>query len=159
MKIEDALSGVKLMFLDTAPVIYEVERNPNFIDIVDPIFDRLDADITAVISPITLSECLVGPKKLGLSDLEDTYLRLLTREDVIFVDSTLSIAQTAARIRSQYQFQLADSFQIATALETQCDAFLTNDNQLKQMDGLKILVISELEVGDDDANKDAGNTV
>lgn len=147
------------MFLDTAPVIYEVERNPNFIDIVDPIFDRLDADITAVISPITLSECLVGPKKLGLSDLEDTYLRLLTREDVIFVDSTLSIAQTAARIRSQYQFQLADSFQIATALEMHCDAFLTNDNQLKQTDELKVIVISELEVEDGSFSEEPGSTV
>jgi predicted nucleic acid-binding protein len=154
MKIEEALSGVRLMFLDTAPIIYAVERDPNFIDFVDPIFDRLDLDITSVISPITLAECLVGPKNLGLVDLEQTYLQLLTREDVVFVGSNLSIAQAAAQVRSHYQFQLADSFQIATALESGCDAFLTNDKQLKRMDGLKIIVIDELEIGSIRTDKD-----
>jgi predicted nucleic acid-binding protein len=159
MKIEEALSGVRLMFLDTAPIIYAVERDPNFIDFVDPIFDRLDLDITSVISPITLAECLVGPKNLGLVDLEQTYLKLLTREDVVFVESNLSIAQIAAQVRSQYQFQLADSFQIATALEARCDAFLTNDKQLKRMDGLKIIVIDELEIGNIRTNKDDKSSV
>ncbi|MEH1906793.1 MAG: hypothetical protein V7L05_01175 [Nostoc sp.] len=60
MKISDALANVSRLFLDTAPVIYFVERNPQFVDLVDPIFDRLEADITAVASAITLSECLVG---------------------------------------------------------------------------------------------------
>jgi hypothetical protein len=39
MRISDALTGVSRLFLDTAPVIYFVERNPQFVDLVDPIFD------------------------------------------------------------------------------------------------------------------------
>jgi hypothetical protein len=66
MRISDALAGVSRLFLDTAPVIYFVERNPQFVDFVDPIFERLEVDITAVASPITLSECLVGAIRLGL---------------------------------------------------------------------------------------------
>lgn len=87
-------------------------------------------------------------------DLEQAYLQLLNREGVIFVESNLSIAQAAAQVRSHYQFQLADSFQIATALESGCDAFLTNDKQLKRMDGLKIIVIDELEIGNIRTDKD-----
>jgi hypothetical protein len=56
MKISDALANVSRLFLDTAPVIYFVERNPQFVDLVDQIFERLSTDITAVASGITLSE-------------------------------------------------------------------------------------------------------
>ncbi|MEH1833131.1 MAG: hypothetical protein V7L29_13890 [Nostoc sp.] len=38
MKINDALVGVSRLFVDTAPVIYFVERNPQFVDLVEPIF-------------------------------------------------------------------------------------------------------------------------
>lgn len=145
MQIDEALSGVSRLFLDTAPVIYVVERNPQFVNVVDPIFDRLDLDITSVISPVTLAECLVGPMRLGLSDLERAYLNLLNRDDVIFVDSDPPIAREAARIRCEYNFQLADALQIATALQASCDAFLTNDHQLKQTTELKVLVVKELE--------------
>jgi predicted nucleic acid-binding protein len=145
MQIDEALRGVARLFLDTAPVIYEVERNPRFVGVVDPVFERLDLDIASVISPVTLAECLVGPMRLGLADLEKAYLNLLNREDVIFVDTDLFIAREAARIRSQYNFQLADALQLATALRANCDAFLTNDAQLKQITELKILVVQELE--------------
>lgn len=146
MQIDTALNGVSRLFLDTAPVIYEIERNPEFVNVVDPIFDRLDQDITSVISPVTFAEWLVGPIKFGLADLERAYLNLLNRKDVIFVESTLMIAQEAARIRSQYNFQLADAFQISTAIQAGCEGFLTNDTQLNRITEVRVLVVSELEV-------------
>lgn len=68
MQIDTALEGVSSLFLDTAPIIYAVEQNPEFEAVVAPIFDRLDNDILAVISPITLSECLIYPLKMGLAE-------------------------------------------------------------------------------------------
>ena len=54
MKIEQAIAGVKLIFLDTAPVIYFIERHPTFFPLVRPIFESLsDGDFRAVSSPIT----------------------------------------------------------------------------------------------------------
>jgi len=44
MRIEEALTGVSRLFLDTAPVIYFVERNPQFVEQVDPIFNRLESE-------------------------------------------------------------------------------------------------------------------
>lgn len=32
MRIRDVLAGVSHLFLDTAPIIYFVERNPQFVD-------------------------------------------------------------------------------------------------------------------------------
>lgn len=145
MQIEEALTGVSRLFLDTAPVISFVERNPAFVDRVDLIFERLESQITAVVGAVTVAECLVGALRLGLTDLEQVYLNVVARDDVLFVESTLAIAHKAARVRFKYNLQLPDALQIAAAIASNCDAFLTNDAQLKRVTELKVLVVSELE--------------
>jgi predicted nucleic acid-binding protein len=145
MKIEAALAGVSRLFLDTAPVIYFVERNPSFVDQVDPIFDRLESGITPVVGAVTVAECLVGALQMGLTDLEQVYVAIFTRDDVLFVENTLAIARQAARVRVQYNLQLPDALQIAAAIDAGCQAFLTNDAHLKRIAELNILLVSELE--------------
>ncbi|MBG1262013.1 type II toxin-antitoxin system VapC family toxin [Nostoc commune] len=146
MKISDALAGVSRLFLDTAPVIYFVERNPKFVDLVDPIFDRLEADITAVASGITLSECLVGAIRLGLVDLEQAFVDVLQHDEVVFVEINAAIAREAARIRVRYNLQLPDALQVAAALMVGCEALLTNDAAFKRVTELSVLVVGELSV-------------
>ncbi|MEH1940245.1 MAG: PIN domain-containing protein [Nostoc sp.] len=146
MRISDALAGVSRLFLDTAPVIYFVERNPQFVDLVDPIFDRLEADIAAVASAITLSECLVGAIRLGLVDLEQAFVDVLQQEQVVFVEINASLAREAARIRVRYNLQLPDALQVAAAIIAGCEAFLTNDTALKRVIELRVLVLGELSV-------------
>lgn len=146
MRISDALVGVSSLFLDTAPVIYFVERNPQFVDLVDPIFDRLEADITAVVSGITLSECLVGAIRLGLVDLEQAFVDVLQQDEVVFVEINVAIAREAARIRVRYNLQLPDALQVAAAIIAGCEAFLTNDTALKRVTELRVLVVGELSV-------------
>jgi predicted nucleic acid-binding protein len=145
MRIRDALTGVSRLFIDTAPVIYFVERNPQFVNLVDPIFALLEADITAVVSAITLSECLVGAIHLGLADLEQAFVDVLQQDEVVFVEINAAIAREVARIRVRYNLQLPDALQVAAALTASCEAFLTNDDALKRVTELKVLVVGELE--------------
>lgn len=146
MRISEALDRVSSLFLDTAPVIYFVERNPRFVNLVDPIFERLETDITAVVSPITLAECLVGAIRLGSANLEQAFVDVLQQDEVIFVEINPVIAREAARIRVRYNLQLPDALQVATALNANCDAFLTNDDALKRVTELRVLVVNELVV-------------
>jgi predicted nucleic acid-binding protein len=145
MKIEEALGGVKRLFLDTAPVVYFVEQNPEFIARVAPIFARLDLDIMGVVSAVTLAECLVFPIKRGLKDLENAFEEIVNSDRVEFVVADQEIAKLTATIRAKYNFQLPDSMQIATAIVSGCDAFLTNDIALKKMTGIEVIVVSDLE--------------
>ena len=41
MRLGEALEGVKRIFIDTAPVIYFVEENPDFVDVVQVVIDKL----------------------------------------------------------------------------------------------------------------------
>ncbi len=44
MRVADALAHVERIFLDTAPVIYYVEKNPNYFDAIARIFDWIDME-------------------------------------------------------------------------------------------------------------------
>jgi predicted nucleic acid-binding protein len=146
MKIEEALKGVKRLFLDTAPVVYFVEQNPDFIGRVEPIFARLDLDIIGVVSAVTLAECLVFPIKRGLTDLEKAFEEIIDSEHVEFVVTDREIAKLTAIIRAKYNFQLPDSIQIATAIASGCDAFLTNDTALNKVTEIRAIVVCKLEL-------------
>jgi predicted nucleic acid-binding protein len=148
MKIAAALHGVKRLFLDTAPVIYFVERNPAYTALVDDIFDRIDAGtLEAVTSPITLAECLVHPVKKGLSKTEQDFNDLIVGgANVTFVPLGDAAGRRAAELRATYNLALADALQVAAALTAGCDAFLTNDVGLKVVKEIPILVLKDLEL-------------
>jgi len=148
MKIADALSPITRLFLDTAPVIYYVERNPAYLLVVDEVFDRIDAGtLPAVTSPVTLCECLVVPFRTHQVAVQQDFLDLVVAgQGISFVLTDATIARNAAELRARYRLSLPDSLQVATALAVGCDAFLTNDSALKRVTELTILVLDELEV-------------
>ncbi len=147
MKTAEALHQVKRLFLDTAPVIYYVEKNPRYLAVVAPIFDRIDDGVlTAVTSPITLAECLVMPYRLGLSRLQEHFFELIVHgQNTVFVPLDPECARQAAELRAHYRITLPDALQIATALKAGCEALLSNDSRLQRVTELRVLVVDELE--------------
>ncbi|NEQ37270.1 MAG: type II toxin-antitoxin system VapC family toxin [Okeania sp. SIO3I5] len=146
MKVNNAIQGVRRLFLDTAPIIYYVENHPNYYGLTQVIFDGIDEGLLlGVTSPISLSECLVYPYKLGLIALVQDFIDLIVDGDNInFIIIDEDIGKLAAQMRARYNLSLPDALQIATAIQSNCDAFLTNDLQLKRVNELSILVINEL---------------
>lgn len=55
----------------------------------------------------------------------------------------INIALLAAQLRVIYGLKLPDAFQIATAMRSGCDAFFTNDEQIRRVTDLQILVITD----------------
>lgn len=147
MKLAKQLEKIGVLFLDTAPVIYFVEQNPEFASKVQEVFERLDdGKLTAVVSPITLAECLVLPYKQKKSDIAQIFTELLANnEGVLFYPIDEAIADKAANLRARYNLTLTDAFQLAIAIHAECDAFLTNDVDLKRVKEIPILVLSEAE--------------
>jgi predicted nucleic acid-binding protein len=132
------------LFLDTAPIIYYVEHNPHFYDTVKPFFDHIDnGSLIAVTSPVTLAECLVIPIHSDQTELSQHFQELITHgADFVLINEVIGLR--AAKLRASYTLTLMDAFQLAVAIETKCDAFLTNDKRLKQVKELQILVLSDL---------------
>lgn len=147
MKLAEQLGKIGVIFLDTAPVIYFVEQNPQFSLKVQEIFERLDdGNLTAVVSPITLAECLVLPHKQKNSDIAQIFTELLVNsESVLFYPIDEVIADKAADLRARYNITLTDAFQLAIAIQAECEAFLTNDADLKRVKEIPVFVLSEAE--------------
>lgn len=147
MKLAKQLEKLGVIFLDTAPVIYFVEQNPEFASKVREVFERLDeGKLTAVVSPITLAECLVLPYKQKQSGIAQVFTEMLANsESVLFYPIDEVIADKAADLRARYNLTLTDAFQLAIAIQAECDAFLTNDVDLKRVKEIPILVLSEAE--------------
>lgn len=146
MTIDEALEGVSHLFLDTAPIIYFVEQNPRYLDRTEYIFSAIDnGQLTAVTSPITLSECLVFPYRSGDEKLKADFVDLLVRgRHTQFTLIDEMIGQRAAELRANYNLSLTDALQIAAALDQGCQAFLTNDRQLSRVTEIRIVVIEDL---------------
>ncbi len=151
MKVEDAIHGVTRIFLDTAPVIYYVENVAGFVQKVRPIFDLIDSgDITAVASPVTLSECLIMPLRSGLLSVQQTYMRILLSGDTVFGNIVDTCALRAADLRANYNLGLLDAMQFAVAENEGCEALLTealltNDKMLSKVPGMRVIVVDDLD--------------
>ena len=147
MILSEALSNVSTLFLDTALIIYFVERNPHFFITVKGFFEHIDAgSIEAVTSPITLSECLVIPHRQDNLQLQQDFQELIVYgQHTRFVNINHSIGVRAAQLRAVYNYTLPDVLQLATALESGCDAFLTNDKTLSNTAEIKVIVLDDIE--------------
>ena len=147
MKLAEQLDSLRQVFFDTAPVIYFVEKNPDFAEKVQPLFSKLDeGTLIAVVSPITLAECLVLPYKIPNPDIAQIFLDLLVNSaSVLFYPIDEVTADKAADLRARYNITLTDDFQLAVAIQAECDAFLTNDIDLKRVTEIPVIVLSEAE--------------
>lgn len=148
MKVSDALVGVSRLFLDSAPVIYYVELNPQYIAILDDIFERIGTGrVTATTGPITLAECLVMPYRLALTRVQQDFFDLVVHgRNTVFVALDEEAARDAAVFRARYNLTLPDALQVASAVRAGCEALLANDGGLRRVAEVRVVVLDELEV-------------
>jgi predicted nucleic acid-binding protein len=146
LKIDAALQNITHLFLDTAPVIYYVEKNPQYFATVGFVFDQIDSgSMTAVTSPVTLAECLIVPYRLGIANLQQDFLDLIVYgNNTVFISIDRDIGRRAAELRARYNITLPDALQIASALAAGSNAFLTNDATLKRVTEVNVLVLDEV---------------
>jgi predicted nucleic acid-binding protein len=131
--------------LDTVTFIYHIEQSPAYAEVVGPLFVALEQGyFRAVTSVITLLEIAVGPFQLQRPDVAATYELLLTRyPNLTMRDVDRDVAREAARLRAQHGVGVADSLQLATALEAGASRFVTNDRRLARVRGLPLLFIDD----------------
>jgi hypothetical protein len=78
MKIDAAIQDISALSIDTAPLIYFIEKNPIYLDKMRFIIQLVDSgQISGFSSVVTLTEVLTQPKKLGDKLIEKEYLDLL----------------------------------------------------------------------------------
>ena len=144
MGLLKTLNGQSL-FIDTAPFICFVERNPVYVDVLRPVFHAIDAGkLYAVTSMITYSETLVIPCREENWDLVETYETLLLETpDLTIAPFDLKLAKRTAEVRAKYGVKTPDAIQWVTAIRYGVKFFLTNDHGFKRLPGPQVVLIED----------------
>ena len=98
-------------------------------------------------SELTLAECLVKPLQAGDRESAQVYEQCIRpRQNLTVVSVSRNVLIDAAGIRAGSAAKLADAIHIASSRTQACDVFLTNDQRLRNVAGLKCLLLTELDI-------------
>jgi predicted nucleic acid-binding protein len=150
-KLEQFLKRHSRLGLDTSIFIFQIEENPKYLEVVNPIFAWLEGPkARAVTSTITMLELLVQPYRFSDIDRVNKFYALLsTYPHLEWIAPTLEVADLAARLRAQYNLRTPDALQIATALGWQATGFISNDPLFRRVTGVEALILDELLTADE----------
>jgi predicted nucleic acid-binding protein len=131
--------------LDTAVFIYFIEAHETYLKTVNPIFEAIDqGSLQAYTSGITLLETLVVPLREGDYELARQYEHLLLEsKGLTILPLEFPLLRQAAVLRARWGIKTPDAIQIASAQITGCSTFVTHDRRLPQIEGLRILQLSD----------------
>ena len=127
-----------LLLVDTAPIIYTLERHPTFGPYFQPLFNAHAAGkLRFAVTTVTIAEVLTGPFKARKDDLAWQYRRVLESWRVIPLN--VDIAESAARFRAETGLRLPDAIQLASAIAINAFALVTHDRDFSAARGFRII--------------------
>jgi predicted nucleic acid-binding protein len=139
----DKLRAAQTVGLDSALFIYHFEEHPHYKALCAEVFDLMEARaIQTVTSTVTLIEVLVQPLAKGEQELYaryEQYLRFGPSLTLRSLDPDLALR--AAQVRARYQVRTPDAVQLAAALEFGARVFLTNDDRLRRVTEVEVIVL------------------
>lgn len=134
-------SGVVALFvfIDANILIYHLEANLDLGALASTRLAALDAAADeVVVSDLVRLECRVGPLKAADAALLARYDGFFALPSVKVVPLTAAVCDRAAAIRARHGFRTPDALNLAAAVESGCDVFLTHDARLGRFPEIKI---------------------
>ena len=133
------------VYLDANGFIYSVERIEPYRTLLEPMWRQARAgefDVTS--SDLTVLETLVKPLREGDEVVEMLLRSMFDAHEVSLVPATRELWEDAARIRADTGLKTPDALHAATALRSDCTAFITNDTGFRRVKGLPVVVLDDL---------------
>ena len=134
---------MRMVFLDTAPLIYLLEGAENRRKVVhEQLLSWTNHGASFGTSALTLMEVLIHPKKRGDVIMQGRYRSLLSE----FVAGHImpvseSVAEKAAEYRALLGLRTPDALQLACAVVNGYDTFYTNDRRLRRVTEITIELV------------------
>lgn len=140
MGLEEIFKG-KIVYLDSSPLIYYLEKNQRYFEQVARIFESFDAgDFIFITSTITLAEVFTFPHQE--KKIQESYNYFFSESSpIIILPVGIEEAKAAADIRRVYKLKTPDAIHLATASEYHADFFFTNDSDFTKIFHLPIVTL------------------
>jgi predicted nucleic acid-binding protein len=146
----------KLVFFDSAPLIYYVEQHPEYAQPVEDLFEALDrGEARGATSVLTLVEVLTKPLRDGRLDLAAEYRSVLMEAvGVTVYPINEEICERAAQLRANHRWlRTPDALQVATALEYGAHMIVTNDESWRRLTEIAVVILRDYTPGEPDFPK------
>lgn len=116
----------QIIGLDTAPLIYFIEENPNYLDVTDAFFEAMfRSEFGVITSVLTITEVLVYPLRQGNTALAQQYREILfNSQGLTAIEVFPDIAENAAQLRADYNLRTPDAKQKSYCYSCRCIIFL-----------------------------------
>jgi len=139
------LKGQKIA-IDTMIFIYAFEDHPTHASFLRSFFSALEkGEMESMTSSVTITECLTQPYRVKDFTLAAQYMVLFRNfPHLSVVPVTDDIAERAAFLRASQNLKTPDALQLATALLSGANFFLTNDQSLSSIHDVPILILDRL---------------
>ena len=128
------------IYLDSAPIIYVVERVAAYAANVDTRLNQ--SNIVLCTSELTRLECRIKPMRDGDEELLKDYDEYFDNALAEVIPLSREVINQATEIRAEYNFKTPDAIHLAAAVQAKCDMFYTNDLRLEKFKGIAIEVVS-----------------
>ena len=133
------------VYVDTALIIYSVERNLTYEPLLQPLWDALDSQsIEVITSELTLLETLVKPLRDDDTSLVRDYEKFLTETRLQLHPINAAIVKGAARLRATTSLKTPDAIHAATALAAGCSQLLANDDSFRRIESPQVQILKDL---------------
>ena len=129
------------VYLDSLIVIYMVEQPPVFAAAVNRAIRQLKpSEYTC--TELTRVETLIVPRRNGDQQLELDFEWFFGQSFVRFATMNRAVFDRAVVLRAKYRFlKTPDASHLASAIDSSCDAFLTNDVKLASVTEIAVHLI------------------
>jgi predicted nucleic acid-binding protein len=127
-----------LLVIDSAPIIYFLEKRPTQWDRFKPLFEaHASGRVSLAVTTMAIAEVMTGPLLAGNEAVARRYRTIMESWQVIPLD--IDIAETAARLRASEDLELPDAVQAASALAVNAFALVTHDRDFSRVRSLRVL--------------------
>ena len=134
-----------LVYLDTNPIIYSVEKHPIYWPLLQPLWQAAKGKtIEIVSSDLALLETLIGPVKARDAALANAYEQLFQQAQTRLLPITQPILREAARLRAATRLKTPDALHAATAQQAGCALFVTNDPDFRGVVNCPLVILDDL---------------
>jgi len=130
-ELRRALSGYKLLALDTMVLSYHLFNHPRYVPLTGVVLGAIESgEMAGLITTVTLAELLTVPAQAGdRRAMQDYELYLTHFPNLRLVPLDAALARETALVRAATKLRLPDAVQVAAARLAGADAIVTNDRR------------------------------
>jgi predicted nucleic acid-binding protein len=141
-----SLKSGESLFIDTLPLIYFWEENPQYFERLVSLFDQVYAlDIQCTISLLTYTEVVGFALKKKVPRIAAKYRDYLTNSgNINLYPFNLLVADKTAFFMAKYDLNMAAATQLATAAICGADHVLTSNREWEKVKSLRIVQVEDL---------------